>query len=291
MIDSFPWDSLVVEMGDDGFPVYDRSYSADDLAEVYETFFSFGVFINSDEGMVVKSNNNMTLTVGYGKCHIRGRIGYIVKEREIVNVEAASSQPRIDTVVLRWDKRLSVRNIIVDVVKGTPAASPTRPALTRTSSVYELGLADVLVKANTASILQQNITDTRLETDRCGVVTPFMTIDTTSFYEKMEATLNAGIQRQLQQSEKQMNKLNAEIDRVITISNKLTDGTGTNCGCYQEIQEIKSLLYDFLDSQGDRRYYFVGKTLYVPSGWGSFDDEEVKLNRNAEFDGETIVLS
>lgn len=283
MIGSFPWDSLATGMGEDGFPIYDRSYSADDLAEVYETFFSNGVFINSDEAMVVKSYINMMLTVGYGKCHINGRIGYIKKEREIVSIEPGSSQPRIDTVVLRYDRRLSAREISVEVVKGTPSALPIRPALTRTSSVWELGLCDVLVKANATTISQSNITDTRLETARCGIVTPFMEIDTTSFYTKLEAMISADIKER-------MDKLDAEIDRVIFISDKLTGGTPEGCGCYEELTLVKNLLYELLDQQNVVKYYVIGKTLYPPKVRFTVNDTMISFN-NAVVDDKLLTLT
>ena len=277
MIGSFPWDSLVTEMGEDGFPVYDRSYSADDLAEVYETFFSNGVFIDSDEAMVVKSTSGMMLTVGYGKCHINGRIGYITKEREILTIES-TSQPRIATVVLRFDKTLSSRSITVDVVYGTPAEAPTRPALTRTRTVWELGLADILVKANVTSISQTNITDTRLETVRCGAVAPFMTIDTSSFYAKLEAAISVDLK-------KRMDKLDTEIDRVIFLSDKLTGGTPEGCGCYEELQLVKNLLYDLLNQQNETKYYVIGKTMYPPSDRFTLEGSKISFIKASYEDG------
>lgn len=291
MINSFPWDSLVVEMGEDGFPVYDRAYAASDLQEFLEPFFSFGVFINTANAMAVTSNNNMTLTVDYGKCHIRGVIGYINKEREIVSIEAASSQPRIDTVVLRWDKRLSARSIEVRVLQGTPAAQPQRPQLTRTSTVYELGLADILVNTGSTSILQQNITDTRLETARCGVVTPFITIDVTSFYNKLDAALEEALRKHQAAADKAMKDLTDATDRAIIFADRLiSDVDGQPCGCHTELEQVKQLLYELLGQQ-DEQYYYVGKTLYVPRTWGNLSDDTLTLTKNAQFNEKEIELS
>lgn len=62
------------------------------------------------------------------------------------------------------------RSIQLAAVAGTPAASPQAPALTKTSDIYELGIADVLAPAAATSIAANNITDTRLNTSLCGLV-------------------------------------------------------------------------------------------------------------------------
>jgi hypothetical protein len=67
------------------------------------------------------------------------------------------------------------RSIQLAVVDGTPAATPAAPALTRTSDVYELGIADVLIPAAATSIATNNITDTRLNTSLCGLVNSLVT--------------------------------------------------------------------------------------------------------------------
>lgn len=277
-MDSFPWDSLVVEMGEDGFPVYDRAYAADDLAEVYEPFFSNGIFMNSDEALKVTAGNGFILTCGFGKCHINGRFGYIKKERELLTVEAPDSQPRIDTVVYRFNKNRSSRYILPFVVKGTPSANPVRPTLTRTANVWELGACDVLVRPGATSIAQTDVVDTRLETARCGMVVPFAELDTTSLFDRMDAALEAAIRKHEAQAYAQMKKLNDEIDRVIYLSDQLTGGTPEGCGCYEELQSIKKLLYQFIGGQDNPVFYVIGKTLYPPEGTLEIDGKTAKLS-------------
>lgn len=185
---SFPWDSLVVSMGDDGFPIYDRDYMASDLREVYETFFSNGVFLDAEDALQVTAGEGMTVHVAPGKCCIRGTVGYEKSIRELA-LQASSSQDRIDTVVLRWNANVEMRNIDLYVKSGVAAATPVAPTLTRSETVYELGLADIFVTKNSGAISAARITDTRMNTDRCGVVTPLVNIDMTSFYETMQSAL------------------------------------------------------------------------------------------------------
>jgi hypothetical protein len=72
--------------------------------------------------------------------------------------------PRIDRVAVRWS--LQDRWIRLAVLTGIPSTSPAPPALTRTSDIYELGLADVVIPASAGSVT--NITDTRMDVMLCG---------------------------------------------------------------------------------------------------------------------------
>lgn len=289
MMFSFPWDALAVEMGEDGFPIYDRAYSASDLREVYSAFFSNGVFINQQQSLAVTAGSNMSVQVGTGKCCINGTIGYN-NEAETFMIEAADAQPRIDTVVLRWDASTSTRDIVIDVVKGTPSASPVRPNLKRTRTVYELGLCDVLIKTGSTKVEQQNIVDTRLDSSRCGIVTPFIEIDVTSFYHRMDAAIEEGIRRHQLQADVEMKKLTIAVDNALELADKLTSGTGEGCGCYEEMQLIKKLLYELLGGQEDSKYYVIGKTLYIPPDRGLYADDTITFTTGATVSGTKLTL-
>lgn len=69
----------------------------------------------------------------------------------------ASGNPRIDTVILRAD--YSLQTIVLAVLQGTPAVTPTPPALTQTDLVlWEIPLSDVAVANGFVSIAQTDIT-------------------------------------------------------------------------------------------------------------------------------------
>lgn len=191
-MNSFPWDSLVDRLDEDGYPVYDRTYKAEDLREVYETFFSNGVFDGSPAPFLVTPGSGMSVLVSGGKCHIQGAIGYELSTRTIA-ITAATSQPRIDTVVLRWDSRRDARSIDLYVVHGAAADRPTRPALTRSEDVWELGIADIYIPQGTGTITADRITDTRLQTDRCGIVAPFAKFDTTGLFNQIQNAIDTNI--------------------------------------------------------------------------------------------------
>lgn len=189
---SFPWDSLIVEWGEDGLPVYDRAYSASDWHEVYRTFFSNGIFVNSYEPFVVREAGGMKVTVSPGKCCINGVIGWEDETMELT-LEAPSANDRIDTIVLRWDSSISGRFIDMYVKKGTMGDTPVAPMLDRNDTYYELGIADIYIPKYVHEVAQFLITDTRLLSYRCGVVAPFMRLDTTEFFEQLQAATDRAI--------------------------------------------------------------------------------------------------
>lgn len=48
---SFPWDSIVEAMGEDGFPIYNRSYDASDIREAFTVTQGEGVDNNLIDNM------------------------------------------------------------------------------------------------------------------------------------------------------------------------------------------------------------------------------------------------
>lgn len=105
---------------------------------------------------------NMSVDVGGGECRILGHVGYTAGGASQFNVGIAanaSGNPRKDRIVLRAD--LVNKNIVLDVLTGTPAVSPTVPALTQTTSTWETALATIAVASGASSIVTANITDER----------------------------------------------------------------------------------------------------------------------------------
>lgn len=190
----FPVDSVVTKLGSDGLPVYDRPYTSSDLRNVYQAFFKNGVFLNVSTSLQVSpATGGMNVVVGAGSCLIQGAFGIEDTDRTLQLQAAHASLDRIDTVVARLDLAVAARSIDLYVVQGTPAASPVRPNLTRNETVWEIGLADVYIPKAITTVTAARISDTRLETARCGVVTPFAQLDTTTLYNQLQAATNAAV--------------------------------------------------------------------------------------------------
>lgn len=183
----FPVDSIVTRLGDDGLPIYDRPYVSADLREVYANFFSNGVFMDDGTALqVTTATGGMNVVVKPGTCHMNGAFGFETVDRTLQLDAASPSLDRIDTVVARLDLGIDARSIDLYVLKGTPAADPVRRNLTRNETVWELGLADIYLPKGIATISQARISDTRLETSRCGAVAPFVEFDTTALYDQLK---------------------------------------------------------------------------------------------------------
>ncbi len=146
----------------------DRIYDAADFAAYFGGLVSNGVFYMTATNLQVSPSIGLAVIVAAGSAWING---YRYENTDVLNLPlttANGSNPRIDRIVVRLSQ--ISRSVQIAIVDGTPAASPLAPALTRTSDVYELCLADVLVPTAATSIVTNNILDTRLNTSLCGLV-------------------------------------------------------------------------------------------------------------------------
>ena len=164
---------------------YDREYLAEDFAKYFASFIGNGVFPNPSTNLQVLSNNNMTVSIDIGKAFINGYY-YENTTKLVKTIDVADGVlNRIDLVVLRLD--YINREIKVYVKEGTFASTPKSQSLQRDSDMYELALAELYIGAGATTITQANITDLRLDTDSCGVVTDVVnTVDVTTLYNQYQ---------------------------------------------------------------------------------------------------------
>lgn len=184
----FPFDSHVT-FESDGTPVYDRAITSAPLRKLIAKLLTDGILPNPSTNLQVEAGSGMNVVVNSGFAICAGGLKLEENQRTLAIQAADSNYDRIDTVVLRWNDNDSERICDLYIVEGIPAASPLRPELTRTESIWELGLADLFINKNSSAISNQRITDTRYETARCGIISAISEFDTTTLYQQVQADL------------------------------------------------------------------------------------------------------
>ncbi len=139
-------------------PEYNQTHDA----EVYRLMFSYGVFSDIENELVVTETDPVSLNVkvdtGWAFVH-----GFWYHNDSALTKSLGAADPehsRIDRIVLRLDSTTNFK-ISCEVKEGTPAASPSPPSLTQTDAIYEISLTQVLVEAGVTSISNAKITDER----------------------------------------------------------------------------------------------------------------------------------
>ena len=172
----------------------DRRYKAEEWADYFSSFIGNGVFGYASDNLLVSAVSGMTIAIGAGKAWING---YFYHNTEALNTTLATADGvlnRIDRVVLRWS--LTARSVAVAVKQGVAASTPVAPTLQRDADVYELALADVLIGKGVLLVLQSNITDQRLNSALCGLVTQtIITFDASHYAEQLDGLLTETRQR------------------------------------------------------------------------------------------------
>lgn len=160
---------------------------------------SSGVF-GADDNLSVTANGDMTVSVSDG-------VGWLANDKadgtvfwndtkEQTGIElqltiplADPVLPRIDRVVVSWDTVDYASKPRIEVLKGTPNNAPTAPGLTNNTLKRQISLARIYVAVAASSISADNITDERLNHDVCGLVTDWVSVDTTTMQAQFSTLL------------------------------------------------------------------------------------------------------
>lgn len=127
--------------------------------------------------MRVEKAQGLTLTVKAGRANINGAF-YWQKDDETITLEKNSATKSYN-IILRLNDNDAYRNI-------TLVASDANNGITRSDSIYDLVLATVTVTGNASEIKGSDITDTRLDSTRCGAVTnAIKSVETLDLFTQM----------------------------------------------------------------------------------------------------------
>jgi hypothetical protein len=129
-----------------------------------------GIIGTSSLAVTAQGSPNMTVNVAQGWAGIVGTtqsnmgvyVGYNDATTVLTITTANPTNPRIDRIVMTVNDAYytgSTNNVVFQVLAGTPAGSPTAPAVPANS----ISLATIAVGAGVSVINSGNITDTRVE--------------------------------------------------------------------------------------------------------------------------------
>lgn len=122
---------------------------------------SLAVTQNTPAGLSVLVSSGWAAIVGTTQANMGTYVGFNDGTVTLSINAADPTNPRIDLVCMTVNDAYytgSLNNVILQVVAGTPASSPVAPTLPANS----INLATVAVGANATSIIDANITDTRV---------------------------------------------------------------------------------------------------------------------------------
>lgn len=103
--------------------------------------------------------------------------------------EGTGTLDRIDRIVVQWRTVDYADKPELIVLKGTDSSSAVPPALTNTSTLRQISLAQISIPAGTTAITAALITDERLDPSVCGIVTETVTADTSMINAQYQAAV------------------------------------------------------------------------------------------------------
>lgn len=197
-----------------------------------------GVFAADGNAAVAAVQNSMAVTVtdGLGWMADAGKDGIVwwndYESRNSTKLQltidaADSTLNRIDRVIVEWKTTTYVDRPEIKILKGTAASSAVAPQLTNNSTLRQISLARINIAAGTTALTPSMITDERLDSAVCGLVTESISIDTSIMQNQFEAWL-ALIEGQLDELKTQIDQAAASsvIDNSVTTP-KLVNGAVT----------------------------------------------------------------
>ena len=152
----------------------DRKYNAEQMNNPYRRIVSNGVFARPNGTLStdfqVQSIADMKVKVMAGEGIFADKWAKLDSDMPFDVPTAHVTLPRIDSIVVRIDSSAAVRAGSIIYLQGSASSNPTAPALEDSNFIKEYRLANIRVNANTSTITQANITDTRPSSE-CGIIT------------------------------------------------------------------------------------------------------------------------
>ena len=189
---AYPMDSKVTYNGN-GVPTFDRAVTSAQLRGMIGGIITNGVLMaNNSNALRVIANGDDTVTVQPGLCVINGAIKKFTEPTIMLRDAFDSNDNSAKGIAICAQLSLIERNIrIVYYRYNAQSAADLIPLnkLIRDDNIYAIQLANIYIAPGSVKIVQSNITDTRLNTDRCGAVSSISQFDTTNLYNQIQSDL------------------------------------------------------------------------------------------------------
>ena len=137
----------------------DRKYNSLQFSSIFDGIISDGIYATYGDYFLVSPVSGMNIKVGTGRAWLDHTWTLNDADYPMTVEDAEVVLKRIDTVIIEVDRSNSGRINRLRILKGTPASTPVAPQLTKTESLKQYPLADILVKPNATEIVAADITN------------------------------------------------------------------------------------------------------------------------------------
>lgn len=162
----------------------DRVYNAESFRTWLRSFFTNGIFkTEAVSGYTPFQMNapayyhsDRRIVVVGGFVHINGATHKIPYHNSypgsvVLEVPAGGAYPRIDNIVIEYNENEDTRDIVLKIEQGEySGATPYPPEPKRSLGIYQLIIGQVYVAAGGGQITNNDITDCRNDSSKCGYV-------------------------------------------------------------------------------------------------------------------------
>lgn len=259
----------------------DRKYTASQIGDYLQGLISSGVYADDASSLQVLAAGGMQLTVQPGRAILNYKFLYNDSPLTLT-LDASGAQDRIDAVIAYMD--LTQRSCGITVKKGTQAAAPKAPTMTRNSTRKEYMLASVLVRRLSTQITQVNITDTRGDNSVCGWVTGLVDQVPTGTlllqYQQACAAELAAMEAYMAQQQAEWNTWFSALTEQLTVNGFIQEYTNT-VTLAAASKTVQVGIADYVP-QEDILWVNVGGIIWQKSGYtvtGTGDNATVTLNQ------------
>ena len=253
---------------------HDRLYDATDISRLFDGLIRDGIFASIGDCFVVKQSNKMNVTVGTGRAWFNHTWSYNDALYPVTIPPSEILMDRIDAIVLEINSVESVRANSIKLIKGTPASTPAKPALTNTKEVHQYPLAYVTVGKEVTSIRQADI-ENCVGTSACPFVTGILeVISIEKLIPQWKDILNRFVEENTANFNTWMNGEKQDYKAWLTAAKKeITDWQATSKSDYQK-------WYDSIKNGYDQWFATI-KAAY-DANWSTFQQWE--NSSQTEFD-------